>query len=152
VFHVLCCNAISFPKNSVVLWCIKYIIKAVPTLDVLAEIPSMLNYGKRLEHGCAKQVVTYLYFITIGNCQKAFIWIPFTVKHIMKMFMLQIKEQIQILIGNNIFFKNEIDLVGYFRCIDYEIRSRNKMTPCKVIYWKRCDNLGQSLHFVRSLH
>lgn len=62
-----------------------------------------------------------VFFITIGNCRKAFIWIPFMVKHIMKMFMLQIKEQIQILIGNNIFFLEWIDLVEIFCRRDQEI-------------------------------
>ena len=36
------------------------------------------------------------------------------------MFMLQIKEKIQILNGNNNFFWNETDLVGNFRGTDYE--------------------------------
>ena len=44
-------------------------------LDVLAEILAMLNYGERLEHVRAKQLVTclYLYRMTIGNRRKALI-------------------------------------------------------------------------------
>ena len=37
------------------------IIKAVLTLNVLAEIPAMLNYGERLKHARAKQLATCLY-------------------------------------------------------------------------------------------
>ena len=35
---------------------VKYIMKAALTLDVLAEIPAVLNYSERLEHVRAKQL------------------------------------------------------------------------------------------------
>ena len=53
-------------------------------LDVLAEIPPLLNYSERLKHVRAKKLVSHLYFyhMPIVNRQKALIGIPFTVEHI----------------------------------------------------------------------
>ena len=86
------------------------------------------------------------------------------------MFMLQIIEQIHILNGNNIFFRNETDLVRNFsrkrlrdqHCVT--LRSCNIMTLGSSIEnisrIKQCDNLGIvcilnpvcSLHFAPNLH
>ena len=54
----------------------------------------MLNYGKRLEHVRAKQLVAclYLYHMTIGNRQKDLILIPFTAKHITKCLCFRLKK------------------------------------------------------------
>ena len=63
-----------FPKKICsLLRYVKYIIKAVLTLDVLVEIPAMLNYGKRLEQVRAKQLVTSrLYvFVSYDNRQSS---------------------------------------------------------------------------------
>ena len=64
----------------------------------------MLNNGERLEHVRAKQLVTCLNLlhVTISNRQKALInsnSLYGEAYH--QIFMLQIKEQIQILNGNN---------------------------------------------------
>lgn len=40
-------------------------------------------------------------YMTIGNCQKALIGIPYTVKHITKYLCFRLKNKIQILNGNN---------------------------------------------------
>ena len=72
----------------------------------------MLNYGEGLEHMRANQLVTclYLYLMTIGNRQssKGFNSNSPQGEAYHQLFMLQTKEQIQILIDNNIFFR--IDL------------------------------------------
>ena len=106
--YTYCRNAIALPPKKVfsVLRYVKYIIKAVFTLNVLAEIPAMLNYGKRLEHVRAKQLVTCLYLHPYDNRQssKGFNSNSLYGEAYHQMFMLHIKEQIQILNGNNNFF------------------------------------------------
>ena len=80
----------------------------------------MLNYGARLEHVRAKQLVTCLYLYHDNRrSSKGFYSNSLYGEAYHQMFMLQIKEQMQILNGNN-FFENEIDLVGNFRGRDNE--------------------------------
>ena len=77
----------------------------------------MLNYGERLEHMRAKQLVLvaclYLNHMTISNRPKVFL-----LQHVTKFFTLQIKEQI--LHGNHNFFLIEINQVGNIRWRDHE--------------------------------
>ena len=65
---------------------LKYIIKAVLTWDVSAEIPAMLNCGERMENVRARELVKcrYLYHM-------ALLWIPFRVKHTTKSFCFWFK-------------------------------------------------------------
>ena len=93
-----------------------------------------------------------------GNRRKTLIRIPYTVRHITKCLCFRLKNKHKFSVATK-FFRNEIDLVGYFRGRDlYETDnapSRNIMTLrsyIERIWWiRRCDNLGHSLHFKFSL-
>ena len=82
-------------------------MKAVLTLDVLAEIPAMLNYGERLEHVRTRATDNVSLFVSYDNQQssKGFNLNSLYGEVCHQMFMLQIKEQIQILNGNNNFLE-----------------------------------------------
>ena len=69
-------------------------------MDVLAEVSAILSYFIRLEHMQAKQLVTCLSW-------KSFYLNSLYVEAYHQMFMLQFKEQMQILNDNNICFRME---------------------------------------------
>ena len=84
------------PKKNLFSLHIRYInIKSCSYLRYKAEIPAALNYGERLEHMLANQLVTclYLYLVTIGNRQKALIRIPLKVKHITNCLCFKLKNK-----------------------------------------------------------
>ena len=73
-------------------------------MDVFAEIPAKLNYGERLECMQAKQLVASL-FVSYDNWQssRGINANSLYGEAYHQMFMLEIKENIQILNGNNHF-------------------------------------------------
>ena len=84
------------------------------TFDVLTEIPAMLNYGESLQQVRAKQLFDMSWLLSYDNRRspKGLNANSLYGETYHQMFTLQIKEEIQILNGNNNFFQNEMDLVG----------------------------------------
>ena len=74
----------------------------------------MLNYGESLEQVRAKQLFDMSWFLSYDNRRSSEGLNANSLygETYHQMFTLQIKEEIQILNGNNNFFWNEMDLVG----------------------------------------